>query len=177
MRRFTRPLRLGVISILGLGMAIAGRAKAHDEHRERCRKVSGAFEDQFMAGSSCPSSPIMLCTTGSLQDDLAGTYSFQFDTETTVGARNDPDAPSTFSFTGASHVTTSDGQLFSHDEGAIEENENGLSPFFNHIHFDRGTGRFDGAHGELTAIGQVSLETGAGQGTYFGELCDRDPDT
>lgn len=134
-----------------------------------CQQVRGTFTDVFLSGEACaPESPILLCTQGQLEGDLTAGYDFFFTTQT---ATHDHGPAIHFHFNGESHLTFTDGTLFSEDQGEITIKAKGDSPFVTKIEIVSGTGAYEGVTGRLIAIGKADLSTGLGGGTYHGRLC------
>jgi len=134
-----------------------------------CQQVRGTFTDVFLSGDACaPTSPILLCTRGQLEGDLSPAYDFFF---TSQAPTHDHGPAVRSHFAGKSHLTFSDGTLFSEDHGGITIKQKGDSPFLTQIDIVSGTGAYAQVTGHLTAIGKADFSTGLGGGTYHGTLC------
>lgn len=152
-------------------LATGGHALANDTHEQvarprknKCDELSGPFTSSV--GSPC-TSPVGLCTHGTLQGDLPAQYDFTF--ETLVPA-NDPLDPYKFFYTGTSVITANNGTLYTYDTGVIHMlPENAPSPFVTTATIIDGTGKYKKRRGEFVATGM--LQFGNATGSYAAELC------
>ena len=132
--------------------------------KEKCEQLSGPFTSSV--GAPC-TSPVGLCTHGTLQGDLPGQYDFTF--ETLVSAA-DPTDPYKFFYTGTSVITANNGTLYTYDTGVIHMLPNNEpSPFVTTATVVDGTGRYKKLRGEFVATGL--LQFGNATGSYAAELC------
>ena len=64
-----------------------------------------------------------------------------------------------------------DGIMFAEDHGTMEVNPVGPWPFETHVVIHSGNGAWNGAHGELVAIGALDTNAGITEGDYSGFVC------
>jgi hypothetical protein len=137
-------------------LATGGHALANDTHEQvarprknKCDELSGPFTSSV--GSPC-TSPVGLCTHGTLQGDLPAQYDFKF------------------FYTGTSVITANNGTLYTYDTGVIHMlPENAPSPFVTTATIIDGTGKYKKRRGEFVATGM--LQFGNATGSYAAELC------
>jgi hypothetical protein len=156
-------------------------ASAHDRDRDRevCNRVQGEFFSTLFGGPEC-SSPVGICTDGTLLNSFLQSYDFAMGMLNPAG---DPENPNKFVYTGSSIIIAHGGEvLVGDDTGHMFFDPVGLSPFVTTANVVSGTGRFTGATGYIEATGEVSFVEGTASGTYEGVICrpkgrhDRDHD-
>jgi hypothetical protein len=135
-----------------------------------CQTANGDFT--AVPPQSC-SSPVGICTHGTLTGGFPSTYDFVADT---LQSANDPVSPNKSLYTGHSVITTPDGgQLFGRDTGFLFTEEDGHAPFVTTVHVIGGTQRYAGASGQFVAPGVLHLAPsptqGTTDGTYTAVIC------
>jgi hypothetical protein len=134
------------------------------EKSKDCEELTGPFTSSV--GLPC-SSPVGLCTHGTLQGDLSAQYDFTFETLTSA---QDPLDPYKQFYTGTSIITTKDGKLVTHDTGVIHMlPDNQPAPFVTTATVVDGTGKYAKRRGEFVATGTLTF--GNATGSYVAELC------
>ena len=132
--------------------------------KDKCEQLSGPFTSSV--GAPC-TSPVGLCTHGTLQGDLTAQYDFTFETLIPAG---DPEDPFKFFYTGTSVITANNGTLYTYDTGVIHMLPNNEpSPFVTTATIIDGTGKYKKRRGEFVATGM--LQFGNATGSYAAELC------
>ena len=137
-----------IIAFVGASiLAPIGVSRAAD-----CQVASGDFT--AVRPQSC-SSPVGICTHGTLRGGFPSTYDFVADT---LVPANDPDSPNKSLYTGHSIITTpKNGQLFGRDTGFLFVEEDGRAPFVTTVHLVGGTRQYAGASGQIVAPGVLDL--------------------
>lgn len=172
-RKWMGPVLLGVI---GLGFAAPASAthddddddEGDDDPDDGCEVVRGKFGAMSVPVPPC-TSPVGICTHGTLKGKLKGSYDL---TMQTLQPSGHPDVPSVFFFTGESVVTRKNGDVFTGiDTGALNTAPPGVI----------GSGSFstlltitEGAAGWLHIRGVLDLSTGQVTGAYRGLICTED---
>jgi hypothetical protein len=152
--------RIGLMPLAVLALAAAG-ARADGA----CRTFSGDFT--AIPPEQC-TSPVGICTHGTLTGGFPSTYDFVMDT--LVPTR----IPGVFAYTGHSLITTPSGAtLTGSDSGLMRMNGDGTASFVTVVRVVSGTGELAGATGGIIAPGKLNLATGSTVGTYSGLLCRR----
>jgi hypothetical protein len=130
--------------------------------------VTGRFEADPVPPPEC-TSPVGLCTRGTLSGALRGTYEFVAQSFIPSGA---PATPAITFYTGESAISTRRGaQLFGGDTGTIDLDPTRSGAMSALLTFTGGTGYLTGATGQLHLAGNLDFATGKTSGTYHGELC------
>lgn len=132
--------------------AVVPPAEAKD-----CKPVSGSFS--AVPPASCPS-PVGICTHGTLSGGLDATYDFVADTQIVVFP--------TASLTGHSTITTDKGLLLGQDASTLDLT---TGAFTTTVGIVGGTGKYEGAEGQIVATGVFDFATGSTAGTYVGTIC------
>ena len=141
-------------------LASAGAAVA------KCKDRNGDFTSVLLPPPGC-TSPVGVCTLGTLTGDFPGTYNFTMDT--LVASDDDPDL---FSYTGHSVITDARGAvLFGSDTGVLVFNVGSPSPFITTVDIVAGTRGYKHTSGQFVATGEIDFLTGQGIGTYTATLC------
>ena len=147
----------GVLALGRIGVSVAAD----------CQTASGDFT--AVSPQSC-SSPVRICTHGTLRGDFPSTYDFIADT---LQPANDPDSPNKSFYTGHSVITTpKHGQLFGRDTGFLFVEEDGRAPFVTTVHVVGGTRQYAGVSGQFVAPGVLDLTQGTTDGTYTAIICE-----
>lgn len=144
--------------------------QARDEHAT-CVAFAGPFTS--VAGEPC-TSPIGMCTHGTLVGDFPSLYDFTFQT---LQSANDPKDPTKFVYTGNSVVTATDGSgvMYTNDTGVIHIPTDGsAAPFVTKAIVDHGTHKYKHTVGGFVASGSLTFETGNAVGNYSAVLCPAD---
>jgi hypothetical protein len=132
-----------------------------------CQTASGDFT--AVRPQSC-SSPVGVCTHGTLKGGFPSTYDFSADT---LQPANDPSTPNKSLYTGHSVITTpKHGKLFGHDIGFLFVEEDGRAPFVTTVHVVGGTRQYVGVSGQFVAHGVLDLAQGTTDGTYTAVICN-----
>ncbi len=170
-RRFGSALTAAAAAVALFSLATGARA---DEGAAReCRFVEGPFSSVVVAPPAC-TSPVGLCTHGSLKGEFPAEYDFTF---STLQSTNDPTDPSAFVYTGHSVLTTAQGVLHTNDSGILHMGAPGaLSSFVTTASVASGTERYVGASGVFVATGTLDFTTGAATGTFVAQVCRSEPE-
>lgn len=151
------------------GAAAVALAIASAVFADECKTASGDFT--AVRPLAC-SSPVQICTHGTLKGGFPSTYDFVADTLQPAG---DPVSPNKFLYTGHSVITAADGsRLFGRDTGFLFIEPDGHAPFVTTVHIVGGTRQYAGASGQFVAPGVLHLDTGATDGTYTALICKDD---
>jgi hypothetical protein len=162
------PIRFPLAVLLGVGLLLGGGvARASDAS---CSTVMGVFRAH--PASPC-ASPVGFCTAGTLWGSLWGSYAFVMATSTPTGT---PDAPGILFYTGASTITLGTGDaLVGIDTGTVDLNPAGSHALAAILTVTGGTGGLAGRTGYLVLRGTLTLDTGAVEGAYSGQICGGRP--
>lgn len=156
-----------VTGLLLLG--ISPRASAQDDDSDddtKCRRFVGPFGSITVAPPEC-TSPVGLCTHGTLTGELAGSYDF-----TVATIAPDPNDPSALVLTGKSVVTTKNGQMFTDDVSILHPTGPFTpSPFVTTAVVKSGTHHWKHTNGQFVATGVLVLALGQATGGYTADLC------
>ena len=132
---------------------------------QSCKPVRGHW-------SSAPNpectSPVGMCTLGTLHGRLHGGYDF---TMATLTPAPTPQVPGGNFYTGTSIITTHKGALTGTDMGSIDLNPFGLGKFTALLTLHGGTDHYAGATGYLQIRGTLDFNTGGASGDYRGLVC------
>lgn len=159
-----RKIRVTIVVTL-LTVAIVALAD------DKCKVSTGDFT--AVAPATC-TSPVGICTLGTLKGQFPSTYAFTADT---LAPANDPASPNKFVYTGHSVITTPSGdQLFGSDSGFLYIEPDGHAPFVTTVTVVGGTGRYAHAKGQFVAPGALHLADGSTVGTYTATLCTEKDD-
>lgn len=152
-------------------LAVLAALRTHDAGPSRpakpdhCKAVYGPFTSVVVPD---PAPPAVLATRGLLEGKLDGTYDF----EAFTLVPDDPAAPTQLSYVGASVITTKHGDLlFGEDTGVLHLLPDGTADFVSIVHVVGGTGKYEGASGEIVATGVLDFVSGEAVGSYEGEIC------
>lgn len=134
-----------------------------------CKAGGGAFTSNLVPPPEC-TSPIGICTIGTLGGRFERTYYFVMDTLVPSG---NPDNPNEFVYTGHSVITQTHGgaTILGQDTGVISIEPTGLAPFVTTVNIVGGTKQYAQASGEFVATGQLDFVTGAATGTFTSNVC------
>ena len=114
-------------------------------------------------------SPIGICTLGTLTGEFPSTYEFTMDTLVPAGP---PAPPDKFVYTGHSVITDAHGGiLFGSDSGFISIDLPALSAFVTTVEIVAGTRGYKHATGSFVATGELDFITGQAVGTYTSTIC------
>ena len=131
-----------------------------------CNVYTGDFT--AVAPATC-SSPVGICTHGTLTGQFPSTYDFSVDT---LVPANDPASPNKFLYTGHSTITAADGaQMFGHDSGFLYIEADGHAPFVTTVKIAGGNQEFSHVSGKFVAPGVLHLADGSTDGTYTATIC------
>lgn len=110
-------------------------------------------------------SPVHICTHGTLTGDFPSTYDFTVDTLTAIG-------PNQAGYTGHDVITATNGaQLFGLDSGVLTFVGPGTASFVTTVQIVGGTRQYAHATGSFVAPGVLDLATGATSGSYSATIC------
>src|SRR5918912_1122071 len=116
-----RNTRIAIVAFAAL--CLVGRAAPAEDG---CKTFSGDFT--AVAPETC-TSPVGICTHGTLTGGFPSTYDFVMDTLVPTGN------PGEFAYTGHSVITTRGGaQLFGQDSGVLQFQPNGTATFVTTVH-------------------------------------------
>lgn len=161
------PLAVAALLVAAVVLSTGG-SSARAYGGDGCVPVYGTFESQAVPPSECDS-PVGFCTRGSLKGLLAGSYEF---TMTTARPAGEPGTEGINFFTGYSDIHTRGGALLTGvDTGTIDLNPGRWGNFVSLITILDGTGRFEGARGQLALRGKVDLQTGGASGDFEAQIC------
>jgi len=133
---------------------------------DKCSTFTGDFT--AVAPATC-SSPVGICTHGTLKGEFPSFYDFSVDT---LAPANDPASPNKFVYTGHSTITTPSGAtLTGHDGGFLYMEPDGHAPFVTTVKIVGGTQQFSNASGKFVAPGALHLADGSTVGTYTAKIC------
>jgi len=148
--------RAPVIALAALGLAASAAAGP-------CKSYRGTFT--AVRPPEC-SSPVGICTHGTLVGGFPSTYDFVADTLIPTGS------PGEFDYTGHSVITTRQGaRLLGSDSGHLTIMADGSAPFVTTVQLVGGTREYEGATGQFVAPGVLTLATGATVGSYQATVC------
>lgn len=143
-------------------IALATVALADD----KCNVSTGDFT--AVAPANC-TSPVGICTLGTLKGQFPSTYAFTADT---LAPAYDPASPNKFVYTGHSVITTPSGdQMYGSDSGFLYMEPDGHAPFVTTVKIVGGTGAYAHAKGQFVAPGVLHLSDGTTVGTYTAYIC------
>jgi hypothetical protein len=137
-----------------------------DDGRHGGEFFQGPFESDTVPPPTC-TSPVGLCTHGTLSGSFPADYDFTFATLQSAG---DPTDPTEFVYTGHSTVTTPAGVMHTNDSGMIHIPATGLAPFVTTANIAVGTGVYVGATGAFVATGNLDFSTGHAVGSFFARI-------
>jgi hypothetical protein len=138
-------------------ICIASSAASADDG---CKTFHGDFT--AVPPAVC-SSPVGICTHGTLTGGFPSIYDFVMDTLVPV-------SPTQAIYTGHSVITTKHGTLLGSDSGVLQF-QGPVAAFVTTVHLVSGTGKYAGATGTIVAPGVLDLASGATVGTYSGTIC------
>jgi hypothetical protein len=167
-RKWIGPVMLGALALGLASPASATHDDDDDDAPDGCDTVKGKFDAMSVPVPPC-TSPVGVCTHGTLKGGLKGSYDLTLDT---LAPTPDPDTPTVFFFSGTSVVTLKNGDVITGvDTGALN-----LAP-----PAIIGSGSFstlltitDGGAGWLHIRGVLDLATGQVAGNYNGVICNDD---
>ncbi len=155
-------MRIITLLVTALVLASAGAAAAN------CKDRDGDFTSVLIPPPGC-TSPVGICTLGTLTGEFPSTYNFTMDTLAPAG---DPENPTKFVFTGHSVITDAHGGiLFGSDSGIIFIDLPAPGPFVTTVDVVGGTRGYKKASGEFVASGVLDLISGNAVGTYTSTIC------
>ncbi len=124
--------------------------------------VVGKVADQALP--ECPAGVISpLCTQGHVIGVLSGTYDFALASQVPA-----PDIPTVGLFTAKSTIHTKKGDLFLAEAGSVDGVTGKLADLWT---ITGGTGKWEGATGQVFAVGAFNFVSGTGEVLYSGEVC------
>jgi hypothetical protein len=141
-------------------------AKADDDDKSQCDAFYGPFTSVVVPPPDC-TSPVGLCTHGTLVGEFPATYDFTALTQTA-----DPGDPNIVTLTGKSIVTTASGVIHTDDVSVI----NFATGDFVTKALVHKTKIRDAKLGGFIAAGNLDLATGQATGNYSAILCSRRDD-
>lgn len=147
-------------SAIAFGILAAGLAAPADA--KECKAFTGTFTAVPPAGCT---SPVGICTHGTLVGGFPSTYDFVADTLVPTGN------PDEFAYTGHSTISTDKGLLFGSDTGTLTMQPDGTAPFVTTVQLVGGTGKYEGVTGQFVAPGVLNLATGETVGSYTARIC------
>lgn len=155
-------------SLLLLATAVAPALANHDH---RCKAVEGHFEANIVPPGQghCPADPTAFCTAGRVWGGIRGNYEFVM--TGAVPSASFGGVATILFFTGQSKIfLRGDDQLLGTDTGSIDLPP-GQGGFASLITFTGGTGRMNGATGQIRLRGEFNAQEATTSGDYLGELC------
>jgi hypothetical protein len=162
-----RTGRAAVLSLsaqaLALCMLTAGGAAAQSSHAQpHCRAVGGSLMTNFIAAER---------TLGTAEGDLRGAVS-----ATLLGVSQGPNGTTVFSVQHYWVTETGDRIDMEVATATATEIVPGMFAIISYpVKITGGTGRFEGATGQLQNIGSIDLTTQRTVFRYVGEVCFRSP--
>lgn len=133
---------------------------------DKCNVSTGDFT--AVAPANC-TSPVGICTLGTLKGQFPSTYAFTADT---LAPAYDPASPNKFVYTGHSVITTPSGDvMYGSDSGFLYMEPDGHAPFVTTVKVVGGTGAYAHAKGQFVAPGVLHLSDGNTVGTYTAYIC------
>ncbi len=144
-----------VLAFLALGLAGAAAAAP-------CKTYAGTFT--AVAPADC-TSPVHICTHGTLVGGFPSTYDFVADTLVPSGT------PGEFTYTGHSLITARKGTLTGSDSGHLTMQPDGTATFVTTVKIVGGTGKYEEVTGQFVAPGVLDLATGGTVGSYTAQIC------
>ena len=150
---------------VGLAVLVLGLGTSVDAGP--CKTYTGTFT--AVAPGEC-SSPVGICTHGTLVGGFPSTYDFVADTLVPTGG------PGEFAYTGHSVITTRKGKLFGSDSGHLTMLPDGTAPFVTTVQLVGGTRKYEAVTGQFVAPGVLDLATGATVGSYTARICKSEDD-
>ena len=148
--------------VTALVLVSAGAAAAN------CKDRNGDFTSVLVPPPVC-TSPVGICTLGTLTGEFPSTYAFTMDT---LDPAFDPADPTRFVFTGHSVITDAHGgTLFGSDSGFIFIDLPAPGPFVTTVEIVGGTRGYRKASGEFVASGVLDFISGNAVGTYTSTIC------
>lgn len=147
MRTRSRSIRLVALAVSGFFVA-AGAASA-----DECKQVHAQIVSDPIFG--CASSPIGLCTSGTIAGNqgLNGSTFFTGDSAA-AGPATAPNPAATISYSGKLEIFTARGTLVTRDTGIFDQ-ATGVFSSFDVVDSEDSTGRFAGATGTLFIGGRL----------------------
>jgi hypothetical protein len=167
-RRPPTAARRVAFAFLAVAVIVSITAVAGVAGADSGRKVEGDFTAAPPPPLEC-TSPIGICTRGTLTGGIEGTYDFRM-----LTIAPDPSNPADLLFTGESTITIENaprGVLIGQDHGVIHPPQavGEPSPFTTFIVIVDGTCAYEGASGEIRADGVLDAQ-GNTSGTYVGRI-------
>jgi hypothetical protein len=133
-----------------------------------CKDREGDFTSILIPPPAC-TSPVGVCTLGTLTGEFPSSYNFTMDTLVPAG---DPAHPDEFAYTGHSVITDAHGGvIFGSDSGVIFINGPAPAPFVTTVEIVGGTRGYKKASGNFVATGVLDFVTGDAVGTYTSTIC------
>ena len=134
-----------MLSRNAMGVAVLAFGLATSVDAGPCRTYTGTFT--AVAPAEC-SSPVGICTHGTLVGGFPSTYDFVADTLVPTGG------PGEFAYTGHSVITTRKGKLFGSDSGHLTMLPDGTAPFVTTVQLVGGTRKYEGVTGHMRFDGR-----------------------
>jgi hypothetical protein len=157
-----------ILAVAVPALLAAGDSKAGEERDDGCQFSDGPFSSDLVPPPTC-TSPVGLCTHGTLAGDFPAIYDFEF---LTIESAGDPTDPTEFVYTGHSTLTTAEGVIHTNDSGVIHLTSDGVGePFVTTASIATGTERYVGATGVFVATGVLNMTTGHSVGSFIGQVC------
>lgn len=158
----SRRSRLGWLA-LTVAVLVPLRANA-----QQCKTDGGPFQSNLQPPPAC-TSPVGICTLGTLDGQHPETYYFVMDYLFPAG---DPTQPNKFLYGGHSVITRVHGgaTLVSQDTGVLYF-DGVLNPFVTTVNVVGGTKQYADATGQFVAAGQINFVTGAATGIFTSTVC------
>lgn len=165
-----RRVAVGAVAVVALVVALPTAASAEE------LTVTGSFAGTgTLAGPPCPNLPVSAETTGDWTGLGPVALAFSFCLLPDEGGNHWPVVDTTFT------VTAADGSLHGSFTGYVEAgaSQNGLFPLHFVATVTGGTGRYEGATGELAMEGAFGPGASTAEGTVDGTvtLASRTPDS
>lgn len=123
--------------------------------------ITGESTSERLTGAEC-SSPVGLCTTGTMSGTINGSYS-SVATELTPSS-----VPGVMYVRATTEVTTDDGKLRIEEHAVVNASPQGFGEHTSLGHITGGTGRWWGASGYIHAVGES--KDGGNRSTLSGKL-------
>lgn len=138
------------------------------EARDRCLPVRGKLRATF---GPCPadfSSPIGLCSSGTLQGFPSGNTRFRATNAAYSAGLPDTEAPTTLSYTGELELRDRHGKILFMDVG-LNDSQNGIFTELSRVW--SATGAYNGHYGALFITGHATNGGLSFEGEVRGKLC------
>ncbi|MFO0759434.1 MAG: hypothetical protein U0359_23270 [Byssovorax sp.] len=147
--------------------ALVGGASDASAGKKNADQQADPFTSYAVPPPDC-TSPVGICTMGTLTGTLAGSYYFVMDS-----LAPDPNMPWRFLYTGHSVITDGHGHhMYGADTGEMYPSLDPTqpSPFVTTVHVVDGDHEYSNVHGQVVATGALTFATGLAAGTYVTNL-------